>query len=141
VSAPDDGYEAGDVNRVEAEADDELEDGYEAGDVNTVAGADEDFDDEVEDDDQGNQAGNRTDGGTPTAVLDYLARSLANEPDSVVVQTEVRQGSVRLRLRVAPDDMGRVIGRRGRTAQALRTLVGVAGAVDGVQTSVDIVDD
>jgi hypothetical protein len=42
---------------------------------------------------------------------------------------------------VAPDDMGRVIGRRGRTAQALRTLVGVAGARQGIQTSVDIVDD
>jgi len=146
VSAPDDGYEAGDVNRVEAEADDPLEDGYEAGDVNTVAGADAEFDDaefddEVDDDDRGNEAGNQADGGTPTAVLDYLARSLANEPDSVVVHTEVRHGSVRLRLHVAPDDMGRVIGRRGRTAQALRTLVGVAGAVDGVQTSVDIVDD
>ncbi len=141
MSAPDDGYEAGDVNRVEAETDDELDDGYEVGDVNTVAGADGEFDDEVDDDEVGNEAGNRADGGTPTAVLDYLARSLANEPDSVVVHTEVRQGSVRLRLHVAPDDMGRVIGRRGRTAQALRTLVGVAGAVDGVQTSVDIVDD
>ncbi len=141
MSAPDDGYEAGDVTRVEAETDDELDDGYEVGDVNTVAGADGEFDDEVDDDEVGNEAGNRADGGTPTAVLDYLARSLANEPDSVVVHTEVRQGSVRLRLHVAPDDMGRVIGRRGRTAQALRTLVGVAGAVDGVQTSVDIVDD
>jgi len=74
-------------------------------------------------------------------VLGYLARSLANEPESVVVHTEARQGSVRLRLHVAPEDMGRVIGRRGRTAQAIRTLVGVAGARDGVQTSVDIVDD
>ena len=44
-------------------------------------------------------------------------------------------------LHVAPDDMGRVIGRRGRTAQAIRTLVNVAGAKDGVQASVDIVDD
>jgi len=138
VSA-DDGYEAGDINQVEAEAPDDLESVYEAGDINTVAG-DEDFADEA-DEEPGDEAGNRADGGTPTAVLDYLARSLANEPDSVIVQTEVRQGSVRLRLHVAPDDMGRVIGRRGRTAQALRTLVGVAGAVDGVQTSVDIVDD
>ncbi len=140
MTAPDDGYEAGDVNQVDAEAPDELDDGYEAGDINTVAGGD-DFDDESEDYEPGDEAGNRADGGTPTAVLDYLARSLANEPDSVVVNTEVRHGSVRLRLHVAPDDMGRVIGRRGRTAQALRTLVGVAGAVDGVQTSVDIDDD
>ena len=74
-------------------------------------------------------------------MLTYIARSLASEPDAVVVQTDERQGSVRLQLHVAPEDMGRVIGRRGRTAQAIRTLVGVAGARDGVQTSVDIVDD
>ena len=77
----------------------------------------------------------------PTGVLTYIARSLAGEPDAVVVRTEERQGTVRLRLHVAPEDMGRVIGRRGRTAQAIRTLVGVAGARDGIQTSVDIVDD
>ena len=49
--------------------------------------------------------------------------------------------SVRFRIHVAPDDMGRVIGRRGRVAQAIRTVVAAAGARDGVQTSVDIVDD
>jgi len=76
----------------------------------------------------------------PVAVLTYLARSLANEPDAVVVRTEERRGTVVLRLHVAPEDMGRVIGRRGRTAQAIRTLVAVAGARDEVQTSVDIVD-
>jgi len=74
-------------------------------------------------------------------VLNYLARSLSNEPDSVVIDTEERRGGVRLSLHVAADDMGRVIGRRGRTAQAIRTLVNVAGAKDGVQASVDIVDD
>ena len=45
-----------------------------------------------------------------------------------------------LSLSVGPGDMGRVIGRRGRTAQAIRALVGAAGARDGVTTSVDIVD-
>ena len=81
------------------------------------------------------------DGGTPLAVLTYLARSLSNDPDAVVIDTEERRGGLRLSLHVAPDDMGRVIGRRGRTAQAIRTLVNVAGAKDGVQASVDIVDD
>ena len=81
------------------------------------------------------------DGGTALAVLTYLARSLSNDPDSVVIETEERRGGLRLNLHVAPDDMGRVIGRRGRTAQAIRTLVNVAGAKDGVQASVDIVDD
>ena len=74
-------------------------------------------------------------------MLTYIARSLVAEPDAVVVHTQERRGGVRLQLHVAPEDMGRVIGRRGRTAQAIRTLVGVAGAREGVQTSVDIVDD
>ena len=104
---------------------------YEEGDVNAVVG------EEPEDD----EAGNRARGGTPVAVLEYVARSLAEEPDAVVVHTEERRGTLRLQLHVAPGDMGRVIGRRGRTAQAIRTLVGVAGARDGVGTSVDIVDE
>jgi uncharacterized protein len=120
---------------------------YEAGDINTV-----DSDDEVDinssDDgghdiegNLGNETHDELDGGTPLAVLNYLARSLSNEPDSVVIDTEERRGGLRLSLHVAPDDMGRVIGRRGRTAQAIRTLVNVAGAKDGIQASVDIVDD
>lgn len=134
---------------------------YEAGDINTIAGSDgdvEDDEDEVEDEvdyEEGDVnarpgsggspgddvEGNRGDSSTPIAVLTYLARSLSDEPDSVVVETEQRRGSVVLRVHVAPEDMGRVIGRRGRTAQAIRTLVGAAGARDGTQVSVDIVDD
>jgi uncharacterized protein len=132
---------------------------YEAGDINTIAGADPEDVDEVDDDDEvdyedgdvnarggsgrgdDDMAGNRADTSTPVAVLTYLARSLADEPDAVVVETERRRGSVVLRVHVAPEDMGRVIGRRGRTAQAIRTLVGAAGARDGTQVSVDIVDD
>ena len=115
-------YEAGDINQV---------DGGSGGDVNHV-------------DDAGGHEGNQrtsADGGTPLAVLTYLARALSNDPDSVVIETEERRGGLRLNLHVAPDDMGRVIGRRGRTAQAIRTLVNVAGAKDGVQATVDIVDD
>jgi predicted RNA-binding protein YlqC (UPF0109 family) len=120
---------------------------YEAGDINTVDGDDQvdinstdDGGSDIEDN-EGNESTGAFDGGTPLAVLNYLARSLSNEPDSVVIDTEERRGGVRLSLHVAPDDMGRVIGRRGRTAQAIRTLVNVAGAKDGVQASVDIVDD
>ena len=118
---------------------------YEAGDINTT-------DDDVDDYDEGNEAddlndvdeGNEVtelDGGTPLAVLNYLARSLSNDPDAVVIDTEERRGGLKLSLHVAPDDMGRVIGWRGRTAQAIRTLVNVAGAKDGISASVDIVDD
>ena len=137
-------YEAGDINQtgdpggaaddVEDEVEDEVED-----DV-------EDVDDGYEDDDgdDGVGAGNElrsVDGGTPLTVLTYLARSLSNDPDAVAIDTEERRSGVRLNLHVAPGDMGRVIGRRGRTAQAIRTMVNVAGAKDGVQASVDIVDD
>ena len=77
---------------------------------------------------------------TAVAVLTYLAKALADEPEAVSVKVEDSAKGVKLSLAVAPGDMGRIIGRRGRTAQALRTLVGAAGARDGVATFVDIVD-
>ena len=83
---------------------------------------------------------NRVVGATPSRVLDYLARSIVDDPDAVTVDVHERRGSVALELNVAPGDMGRVIGRRGRVAQAIRTVVRAAGAVDGVDASVDIVD-
>jgi len=145
VIAGEEDYEVGDVNTVEAggSLDDEVIE-YEDGDVNTVPASgfhEDDADDELDDEVDEDAAGNRAAGDTPTKVLTYIARSLASEPDAVVVQTEERRGAIRLKLHVAPEDMGRVIGRRGRTAQAIRTLVGVAGVQDGVQTSVDIIDD
>jgi hypothetical protein len=127
-------YEAGDINTV---------DGDEQADINSsdVNASDVNASDDPGHDDEGNEPNEAFDGGTPLAVLSYLARSLSNEPDAVVIDSEERRGGLRLSLHVAPDDMGRVIGRRGRTAQAIRTLVNVAGAKDGVQASVDIVDD
>ncbi len=77
---------------------------------------------------------------TATAVLEYVAKALADEPDAVSLEVDERGGKVVLSLSVAPADMGRIIGRRGRTAQALRALVAAAGVRDGVTTSVDIVD-
>jgi hypothetical protein len=119
---------------------------YEAGDINQADGPDGDVNeiDDAAEVDEGVGEGNELaedDGGTPQSVLTYLARSLSNDPDAVVIDTDERRSGLRLSLHVAPDDMGRVIGRRGRTAQAIRTLVNVAGAKDGVQASVDIVDD
>lgn len=86
-------------------------------------------------------AGNRVEGGSARAVLDYIARSLAGEPDAVVVETEESSRGMRFRIHVAPGDMGRMIGRRGRVAQAIRTVVRVAGSREGVDTNVDFVDD
>ncbi len=131
---------------------------YEAGDINQTGGGgggggaevDDDYDDTYDDVDdavdEGNDIGEgnerrEVDGGTALTVLTYLAKSLSNDPEAVSIETEERRNGMRLNLHVAPEDMGRVIGRRGRTAQAIRTLVNVAGAKDGVQASVDIVDD
>ena len=86
-------------------------------------------------------AANRVNGGMAKAVLEYLARNIVDDPDGVVVELgEGRRGDVRLALHVAPDDMGKVIGRRGRVAQAIRTVVRAAGAREGVEVTVDIVD-
>jgi uncharacterized protein len=128
-------YEAGDINTVDG--------GNQADDIDDVDDMDDvdDVNDSDDDGDEGNQVDEELDGGTPLAVLTFLARSLSNDPDAVVIDTEERRGGIRLNLHVASDDMGRVIGRRGKTAQAIRTLVNVAGAKDGVQASVDIVDD
>ncbi|GAC1312071.1 MAG: KH domain-containing protein [Acidimicrobiales bacterium] len=76
----------------------------------------------------------------PFAVLDYLARSIVDDQDAVKIEVdEVSAGTI-LRLHVAPDDMGKVIGKRGRVAQSIRTLVRAAGAREGVSVNVDIVD-
>ena len=84
--------------------------------------------------------GNRIAGAIPRAVLEYLARSIVDEPEAVVIEVEEGRGSVTLRLHVAPDDMGKVIGKRGRVAQAIRTVVRAAGAREDVNVNVDIVD-
>ena len=96
---------------------------------------DEDFDDDDADD------VNRVAGAVPRSVLEYLAKSIVEEPDAVMIEVEEgRRKSVNLRLHVSPSDMGRVIGRRGRVAQAIRTVVRAAGAREGVDAQVDIVD-
>jgi predicted RNA-binding protein YlqC (UPF0109 family) len=61
-------------------------------------------------------------------LLEWIARRLVDEPDSVRVETEEREDAVVFHLHVAPDDVGKVIGRQGRIARALRSLVRAAGA-------------
>ncbi len=81
------------------------------------------------------------DAGQAGAVLAYLARQIVDEPDGVSIDTsESRSGGVKLSLRVSGDDMGKVIGRRGRVAQAIRSVVRAAGARQGIDVTVDIVD-
>jgi len=74
-------------------------------------------------------------------LLEYLARGLVEHPDQVRVK-EVQEGDATvLELSVADDEYGNVIGRGGRTASALRTVVKSAGAKRGRRVFVDIVDD
>lgn len=72
-------------------------------------------------------------------VLEYVARNLVDDPDAVHVEEIQGDGAVTLRLTVAPEDMGKVIGRGGRTARAIRTVVRAAGTRAGVHASVEIV--
>ena len=73
-------------------------------------------------------------------LLDYLARRLVDEPDAVRVEEVEEDGSLLLRLHVAPDDVGKVIGRQGRIARALRTLVRAGSAREGRRIVLEIVD-
>jgi len=61
-------------------------------------------------------------------LLEWIAQRLVDEPDAVRVETEEREDAVVFHLFVAPDDVGKVIGRQGRLARALRSLVRAAGA-------------
>ena len=73
-------------------------------------------------------------------MLEHVARSIVDESDAVVVNASAGRNGTRFELHVAPDDMGRIIGKRGRVAQALRVLVRSAAARDGTDATVDIVD-
>ena len=74
-------------------------------------------------------------------VLTYIARSLVDHPDEVVVtEVEEEDGELVLELRVHPDDMGKVIGKRGRTAKAIRTMVKAAATREGTSATVEIVE-
>lgn len=75
----------------------------------------------------------------PKEVLEYIARGLVDDPDAVEVTPVQGEGSVILRLTVAPEDMGKVIGRGGRTARAIRDVMRAAGTRAGISTVVEIV--
>jgi uncharacterized protein len=77
----------------------------------------------------------------PRELLEYLAEGLVDEPEKVSVeQFEGDGGTIVLELCVAPEDYGKVIGRGGRTAHALRTVVKAAATGQGCHVLVDIVD-
>ena len=71
-------------------------------------------------------------------LLEYLAKSLVDEPDAVRVVRSEREGAVVLELHVAPDDVGKVIGRQGRIARALRAVVRAGGVRENRRVLLEI---
>jgi predicted RNA-binding protein YlqC (UPF0109 family) len=122
--ADDEGVPTDDVTDV-APADDEPADAERAAPAETTGDA-EPYDEE---------------GSTLSDVLEFIAREIVDEPDAVEVTEEADSRGVVLTLRVAKDDMGKVIGKGGRTARAIRTVVKAAGIRAGVRhTHVEIAD-
>lgn len=78
---------------------------------------------------------------TARAVLRHIVASLVKDPSAIEVEVEeAPSGKPRLTVRVGPSDMGRVIGKRGRVAQAVRTVVRAAAARDGTDVEVEFED-
>jgi predicted RNA-binding protein YlqC (UPF0109 family) len=80
------------------------------------------------------------DGSPLRAVVEVVARALVDHPDAVKVTESDRRGMTVLELTTAPGDMGKIIGRQGRTAAALRTLVALTAEKHGKRAQLDIRD-
>ena len=73
-------------------------------------------------------------------LVEYLAKSLASYPDEVVVTEDTEsEGHITIRLEVHSDDKGKIIGRQGRVAQAMRTLLRVAAVKQNVRVTLEII--
>lgn len=72
-------------------------------------------------------------------LIEYIAKSIASEPDEVRVTEEEENGRIIFRLEVAPDDKGKVIGRQGRVAQSIRVLLRVAAVKQDTRAVLEIV--
>lgn len=73
-------------------------------------------------------------------LIEFLARSLVDEPDEVEIRTRTRDQATVIELMVVPNDLGKVIGRQGRTARAMRTLLNAAGNKQRRRYILDILD-
>jgi len=78
---------------------------------------------------------------TAGAVLSHIVRSIVDDPEAVTVDESSIGHRTRLDVRVGPGDLGRVIGRRGRTAASVRTVTRAAAAKDGVEVDIEFLDE
>ena len=72
-------------------------------------------------------------------LVEYIAKSIASQPDEVKVTEDTSNGRVVVRLEVAPEDKGKVIGRQGKVAQSMRALLRVAAVKQGTRAILEIV--
>ncbi len=72
-------------------------------------------------------------------LVEYIAKSIVDAPDQVIVTETTEEGVVTIKLEVAPEDKGRVIGKQGRVAQAMRTLIRVMAVRKGTRAQLEIV--
>jgi hypothetical protein len=121
----------------------ELDQELDEADVNRIDDADVA---DVDQDDDAPVDADRDDDGSdepaPTAisVLDLIVTSLVDDPDAVRIDPIEQRDRIRLEVRVGPDDMGRVIGKRGRVANAIRTVVRAAAVRDEVNVDIEFED-
>jgi len=71
-------------------------------------------------------------------IVEYIAKYIVNSPDDVVVTEETGEQGIMLKLQVADEDKGRIIGKQGRVAQAMRTLLRVRAAKEGTRVTLEI---
>lgn len=77
---------------------------------------------------------------TAVAVISHIVKSIVDHPEAVVVDEVVEHGKHRIDVRVGEGDLGRVIGRRGRTAASIRTVTRAAASKDGVELDIEFLD-
>lgn len=77
---------------------------------------------------------------TAVAVLAHIVKSIVDAPDEVTVEEVTDEGKHRLDVRVGDGDLGRVIGRRGRTAASIRTVTRAAASKDGIDLDIEFLD-
>ncbi len=119
---------------------DELNAEYDEGlDVDELDADELDVDEFDEEDEVGGE-GNRVLGARAQTVTEYLARELAEDGDAIDVTVSEQRGEIALLIHASPDDLGRLIGRRGRVIQAVRQVARAAGSIDGVRVSVEVAE-
>jgi len=72
-------------------------------------------------------------------LVEFIAKSIVNEPDQVVVEEEETEEGITLKLQVADDDKGRIIGKQGRIAEAIRALLRVKAAKASIKVRLEII--